>query len=222
MSLKIIFQTFKKLSAVSLILVLVLASLVGCGEAAEKAPLPSAEPIAAQSPSEENATHSSEGAEPGNESSPDEGLPAEPTNQGDLNNPDQSDTASSPQNNSAPQNAFAPQSDSELDGTVKTTGTDSFVVSQSFTMPSENSESSEIMVAPAEGSEDEVLITVHTTGDTAYFIHTVKNGGKNGDSDVEKTDAGFGDIQEKVSVNAKGHYEDGDFWADSIIIYRFV
>ena len=216
MSLKIIFQTFKKLSAVSLILVLVLASLVGCGEAAEKAPLPSAEPIAAQSPSEENATHSSEGAEPGNESSPDEGLPAEPTNQGDLNNPDQSDTAS------APQNAFAPQSDSELDGTVKTTGTDSFVVSQSFTMPSENSESSEIMVAPAEGSEDEVLITVHTPGDTAYFIHTVKNGGKNGDSDVEKTDAGFGDIQEKVSVNAKGHYEDGDFWADSIIIYRFV
>lgn len=33
---------------------------------------------------------------------------------------------------------------------------------------------------------------------------------------------GCGKSQEKASVNAKGHYEGGEFWADSIIIYHFV
>jgi len=46
--------------------------------------------------------------------------------------------------------------------------------------------------------------------------------GSIGDADVEKKEAGFGDIHEENSVNAKGHYENNDFWADEIIIYRFI
>jgi len=122
----------------------------------------------------------------------------------------------------APQNNIAPQSDTELEGNVKSIGEDSFVVSQIFTMPSEDSEEAEIMIAPAEGSADEVLITVHVSENTLYQIHTVKNGGVNGDADVEKTDAGFTDIREKNSITALGYYKDNDFWADNIIIYRFV
>lgn len=122
----------------------------------------------------------------------------------------------------APQNNIAPQSDTELEGNVKSIGEDSFIISQIFTMPSEDSEEAEIMIAPAEGSADEVLITVHVSENTLYQIHTVKNGGVNGDADVEKTDAGFTDIREKNSITAHGYYKDHDFWANNIIIYRFV
>ena len=122
----------------------------------------------------------------------------------------------------APQNNIAPQSDTVLEGNVKSIGEDSFIISQIFTMPSEDSEEAEIMIDPAEGSADEVLITVHVSENTLYQIHTVKNGGVNGDADVEKTDAGFTDIREKNSITAHGYYKDHDFWANNIIIYRFV
>ncbi len=213
---KTIFQTLKKFSALSLILALVLTTLAGCGESAEEAAPPSVEPIAAPASSGENTGNASEENGPVDEKSPEQGSSGENSskdgqaNLSDQNVPNQSDSAS------------APQSDSELDGNVRTVGTDSFVVSQSFTMPSEDSENAEIMISPAEGSEDEILITVHITESTVYKIHTVKNGGVNGDSDVEKTEGSFADIQEKTSVNAKGYYENGDFWADTIIIFRFV
>lgn len=219
---KTIIQTFKKLSALSLILALVLTTVAGCGESTVEAALPSVEPIAAPASFGKDTGNASEENEPINEKSPEQGTSGEDSSKDGQSNlsapnaPDQSDSASAPQNN------FAPQSDSELDGTVKTVGTDSFVVRQSFVMPAEDSENGELMIAPAEGSEDEVLITVHISESTVYKIHTVKNGGVNGDSDVEKTEGSFADIQEKTTVNAKGYYENGDFRADSIIIYRFV
>lgn len=214
-------KQFTRRWTASLILVLMLASLPGCGKSQEKVPAPSVEPIDAQASSAENEVNSSEGN--GNNSS-EENKQEEESNSGEIptNEKNSNDSSGASQGDSAPQNAYAPQSDSELDGTVKTIGTDSFVVSQHFTMPSENSEDAELMVAPAEGSEDEVLITVYTTGDTTYTIRTVKNGGVNGDSDREDAKGSFTDIQEKASVNAKGHYEGGEFWADSIIIYHFV
>lgn len=212
-------KQFTRRWTASLILILMLASLSGCGKSQEKVPAPSVEPIDAQASSAENEDNSSE--ENGNNRS-EETKQEEGQNGGDIPADNSNDSSGASQGDSAPQNAYAPQSDSELDGTVKTLGTDSFVVSQHFTMPSENSEDAELMVAPAEGSEDEVLITVHTTGDTTYTIRTVKNGGVNGDSDREDAKGSFTDIQEKASVNAKGHYENGEFWADSIIIYHFV
>ena len=214
---KTIFQTLKKLSALSLILALVLTTLAGCGESAVETATPFVEPVAAPASSGENTGNASEENEPVNEKSPEQGSSDEDSSKDGQSNlsapnaPDQSDSASATQNNSAPQNNIASQSDSELDGTVKTVETDSFVVSQSFVMPAEDSENGELMIAPAEGSEDEVLITVHISESTVYKIHTVKNGGVNGDSDVERTEGSFADIQEKTTVNAKGYYENGDF-----------
>ena len=129
---KTIFQTLKKFSALSLILALVLTTLAGCGESAEEAAPPSVEPIAAPASSGEN--NASEENGPVDEKSPEQGSSGENSskdgqaNLSDQNVPNQSDSAS------------APQSDSELDGDVRTVGTDSFVVSQSFTIPSEDSE----------------------------------------------------------------------------------
>lgn len=199
-----------------LILSLMLASLTGCGNTAGEVTPPTVEPITSEPDSDENADPASATDMQNAESDSAENSSAE-TSSGSQN-------FGSEQINGdpAPHNNIAPQSDTELEGNVKSIGEDSFVVSQIFTMPSEDSKEAEIMVSPAEGSEDEVLITVHVSENTLYQIHTVKNGGVNGDADVEKTDAEFADIREKNSITALGYYKDNDFWADNIIIYRFV
>lgn len=183
-----------------LILSLMLASLTGCGKTAGEAAPPTAEPIPAEAPSNENAANA-------------------PVDEGQSTESGQNSGG-----DSAPQNNIAPQSDTELNGEVRTIGQDSFVVSQVFLMPAEDSdvEDVELAIGPAEGSEDEVLITVHISENTLYKIHSVKNGGVNGDADVEKTDGSFTDIREGNSIVAQGNYKDGDFWADNIIIYRFL
>ena len=117
-----------------------------------------------------------------------------------------------------------PQSETELTGSVRTVGTDSLVISQSFEMGTTEGDgvTGDIMVAPAEGSPDEVLITVHVTHQTTYEIKTVRNGGVNGDSDVDVSAGSFSDIQTGLSLSFEGHYENGDFHADSVSIYRFL
>lgn len=117
-----------------------------------------------------------------------------------------------------------PQSETELMGSVKTIGMDSLVVSQAFDMGTveQDGVSGDVMVAPAEDSADEVLITVHVTDQTVYEIHTVRNGGVNGDSDVDISAASFSDIRTDLSLTMEGHYENGDFHADRITIYHFV
>ena len=186
-----------------LILSLMLASLTGCGKTAGEAAPPTAEPIPAEAPSNENAGNAP------------------------LNDGQSTENGQNSGGDSAPQNNIAPQSDTELNGDVRTIGQDSFVVSQIFLMPAEGSDAEgtedvELAISPAEGSEDEVLITVHVSENTLYKIHSVKNGGVNGDADVEKTDGSFTDIREGNSIVAQGNYKDGDFWADNIIIYRFL
>ncbi len=184
-------------------LALALASLSGCGKNASEATSPSAEPIPAPSSSVENTE---------NDSTP---APQDDAQEAASDNRQDSNASSAPPNN------YAPQSDTELSGSIRTIDTDSFVVSQSFDLPIEEGDVGAVTVMPAEGSADEVLITVHVSETTSYKIHTVKNGGVNGDADVEKTDGSFSDLQEKTSVNAQGYYQDGDFWADEIIIYRY-
>lgn len=117
-----------------------------------------------------------------------------------------------------------PQSETELMGSVKTIGTDSLVISQAFDMGTveQDGVSGDVIVAPAEGSADEVLITVHVTVQTVYEIHTVRNGGINGDSDVDISAASFSDIRTDLSLTMEGHYENGDFHADRVTIYHFI
>lgn len=212
----------KKKAAILLILSLMLASLAGCGEASGQVTPPAAEPIVSEAPSDENADITPVDDGKNTEYNSAESNSSENNSAENNSQSPGSDSGQNSGGDSAPQNNFAPQSDTELDGSVKSIGEDSLVVSQSFTMPSENSEEGQLMVSPAEGSEDEVLVTVHVSENTRYRIHTVKNGGVNGDADVEKIDAGFGDIREKSSITAHGCYQNNDFWADEIIIRRYV
>lgn len=109
----------------------------------------------------------------------------------------------------------------EFEGTVKSIGDDFVVVSKVFT---EKTEDSWIAVSPAEGSNDEVLITVRFTENTKYELHTVKNGGVNGDADVTKTEASYADIKERINVKFTGTFitPDKEFIADGMIIYNFI
>lgn len=108
-----------------------------------------------------------------------------------------------------------------LEGTVKSIGDGSIVISKAFT---EEEDGVMFMYAPAEGSEDEILITVNFSENTKFILHTVKNSGINGDSDVTKTEASFSDIKEKASVSLSGYFltPDQDYMADSVIIYKFI
>lgn len=109
--------------------------------------------------------------------------------------------------------------ESELEGNVKSIGEDSMVISKIFTY-TENG--SDIAVASAEGGPDEVLITVYFSEDTEYIVRTVKNGGVNGDSDVEDRTGALSDIQERNSVLMNGSYEGEDFHAVRVVIYNFI
>lgn len=109
----------------------------------------------------------------------------------------------------------------ELEGTVKSIENTRLVVSKIFT---EEEDGVLLAVQPAEGSEDEVLITVSFSENVKYELHTVKNNGVNGDSDVTKTEASFSDLKEQVGIKLSGYYitPDKEFMADSVIIYNFV
>ena len=109
----------------------------------------------------------------------------------------------------------------KLEGSVKSIGDAGIVVSRSFT---EEKEGVLLMYAPAEGSGEEVLVTVNFSEDTRYMLHTVKNGGVNGDSDVTETEASFADIEEGSSLSLEGYFvtPDKEYMADSVIIYKFI
>lgn len=83
-------------------------------------------------------------------------------------------------------------------------------------------EGEEIAVAPMEGGPDETLITVKVLEQTEYEIKTVKNGGVNGDSDVQTAQGSFSDLEDEILVDVLGHYEQEEFVAVKIILYRFV
>ena len=104
---------------------------------------------------------------------------------------------------------------------VKSIGDASIVVSRIFT---EEKEGGLLMYASAEGSGEEVLVTVNFSEDTRYMLHTVKNGGVNGDSDVTETEASFADIEEGSSLSLEGYFvtPDKEYMADSVIIYKFI
>ena len=104
----------------------------------------------------------------------------------------------------------------QLYGNVKSIAQGSFVISQAF------EEGENVMVAPGEGSEDETLVTVYVSESTQYEVKTVKNGGVNGDADVEKSGGSFADLHEDVSVELTGYYEGEEFYAEHICVMKFV
>ena len=106
------------------------------------------------------------------------------------------------------------QLDSELEGSIESIGNNSVVINKTFNL-SEN-------MAVSYGDSEKVLITVYFSEETEYEVWTVKNGGINGDSDIEKQQGTFSDLKEQVSIKLTGSYEGNDFHAKRVIIYQFV
>lgn len=115
------------------------------------------------------------------------------------------------------------ESDTELSGDVKSIGEDSMTVSEIHNYVEEDQgKAAEVGVSYAIGSPDDELITVYFSENTQFIIRNVKNGGVNGDSDVEDEAGSVSNIQEGKTVNMTGSYEGADFYADQVIIYNFI
>ncbi|MCM1253579.1 MAG: hypothetical protein NC321_12210 [Clostridium sp.] len=121
--------------------------------------------------------------------------------QSDTTPPQQTDTTQS-------------QPDCELDGSIESIGENSVVINQIF-HPSENESVSYIGSA-------ETLVTVYFSEETEFEVWTVKNGGVNGDADIEKQQGTFSDLKLDIGLNMTGWYEGNDFYAGRVIIYNFV
>ena len=106
------------------------------------------------------------------------------------------------------------QSNSELDGSIESIGDNKVVINKTF-YPSENT-------AVSYGDSGKVLVTVYLSEETEFEIWTVKNGGVNGDSDIEKRQGAFSDMSQGASINMTGNYDGNDFHAKHVIIYNFV
>lgn len=113
------------------------------------------------------------------------------------------------------------QSLEKVTGNVKSIGDQDIVIRRSFE-ESSNGTDMDILVAPAEGSADEELLTVLVLETTRYEVHTVKNGGVNGDADVETREGRLADLKEKAAVNIWGNFEGENFLAQQVIIFYFV
>ncbi len=113
------------------------------------------------------------------------------------------------------------QSLEKVTGNVKSIGDQDIVIRRSFE-ESSNGTDMDILVAPAEGSADEELLTVSVLETTRYEVHTVKNGGVNGDADVETREGSLADLKEKAAVNIWGNFEGENFLAQQVIIFYFV
>ena len=113
------------------------------------------------------------------------------------------------------------QSLEKVTGNVKSIGDQDIVIRRSFE-ESSNGTDMDILVAPAEGSADEELLTVLVLETTRYEVHTVKNGGVNGDADVEAREGSLADLKEKAAVNIWGNFEGENFLAQQVIIFYFV
>lgn len=113
------------------------------------------------------------------------------------------------------------QSLEKVTGNVKSIGDQDIVIRRSFE-ESSNGTDMDILVAPAEGSADEELLTVLVLETTRYEVHTVKNGGVNGDADVETREGSLADLKENAAVNIWGNFEGENFLAQQVIIFYFV
>ena len=107
------------------------------------------------------------------------------------------------------------QSDVELDGDIESIGDNSVVINEVF-HPSEN-----VSVA-YESIEEKTLITVYFSEETKFEVWTIKNGGVNGDADVEKRQGTFSDLKQDTYVSMTGSYSGNDFYAKQVIIHYYI
>lgn len=104
----------------------------------------------------------------------------------------------------------------ELHGDVYSVGQDSFVICKTATS------SDGVAVAPAPGHEEaDDLVTVYVNQNCAYKYETVKNGGISPE-DISSREGSFGDLQEGLVCLVQGSWQDGSFYADSIVMMKFV
>lgn len=199
----------RKVGKVSVILsmAILLGILAGCGSDGKEENASAVEIIHTDTADEKSPEW-----EPVDEQSPDGETPAS----------EQTDEKSaSEQEGGLGQAEKGEQSLEKIYGNVKSIGDGSIVISRAFEVESDEPDAG-IMVTSAEGSADEVLVTVYTSENTKYEVHTVKNGGVNGADDVESRAADWSDIKDGASVDMIGNWEGADFRAEKIIIYYYV
>lgn len=105
----------------------------------------------------------------------------------------------------------------ELNGTVRSVGADSFVISK---INVEHHEDYDIAVSVADGASGEELITVYVTDNAVYQYLTVKNSGINPE-DITSREGSYGDLQEGLTVILKGRWDKDSFYADELEIEKF-
>lgn len=105
----------------------------------------------------------------------------------------------------------------ELNGTVRSVGADSFVISK---INVEHHEDYDIAVSVVDGAAGEELITVYVTDNAVYQYLTVKNSGINPE-DITSREGSYGDLQEGLTVILKGYWEKDSFYADELEIEKF-
>lgn len=110
------------------------------------------------------------------------------------------------------------QANSELDGTIESIDENSVVINKTFLL----SEDTAVSYAVSYGDSEKVLVNVYFSEETEFEVWTVKNGGVNGDADVEKRQGAFSDLGQGANINMTGYYDENDFHAKHVILYNFV
>lgn len=216
----------------TLITLLLLSAMVmaGCGSVGDPSPFETEDPMTAYSSgdeggrAEDGTIPAERDADPAGDNTAAAGKESDRPEDKEASQNSADNQAPGPDGQTMPSgfDDIPQQSATELPCSIKTVGTDSLIVSRHFVMSSQEADGADIQVAPAEGSSDEVLVTVYITEDTIYEIHTVHNGGVNGDADVDVTAGSFSDLVPGCNVDFQGHFEEDAFHADRAIIYRFV
>ncbi len=189
--------------------VMVIGLLCGCGESENEERTPVTELVhtdteGGETPDADEPENATDHAAEGQETADD--MAAEQRTTGDL---------------PAGESGAEAQSLEKVTGNVKSIGDQDIVIRRSFE-ESSNGTDMDNLVAPAEGSADEELLTVSVLETTRYEVHTVKNGGVNGDADVETREGSLADLKEKAVVNIWGSFEGENFLAQQVIIFYFV
>ena len=146
----------------------------------------------------------------------DENVSADPDYQKDVSEENDSNSESGT-SDVVSEEPVDKQADISLDGIVVSVGDNSVVVSE---MVKESTEDTEVMFV-AEASEGE-SVTVYFSENTQFEHKTVKNNGVNGDEDVERREGSLADINEGTVLNMTGSYQGDDFYAEQVVIYKFV
>lgn len=192
---------------------------VGCSDKKEEdlsSPMVENIPVTAQT--QEDAGGADQPLEDNVQDAADQPLGDDVQDAADGETGNESGTGSDSSANESAAGAAAAQETAKLLGDVVSVGDNSAVISQAF---EEEDEGATVMWAPAEGSEDEVLVNVIFTADTQYEYKTVKNSGINPE-DIEVRAGSFSDIKEELSLDMTGSYQGNDFYAVKVSISEFI